>query len=268
MTHPSSLALEAFACGEDERSVRAHIDACTACQTFVERTRGALTAGPSSRRAADAVTRAAGRVDDERSGQADESTRAAPSSARARARSRWHGWVKASTVAVPLAAAAALLVLLKTPSTNDSLSSSSSSSSSTLGRPGLDEPSAAPGDPEPETSFKGGIHIAVIRDRAGHQQRFTGSVAVKPGDRLRVEVALDREQAILAAVMGDDASWLELMTEGARRPGTHFSERSARVDASPMRGTIVVGAPDAVARARAAKRFDDVATIRVEWEAP
>jgi len=108
----------------------------------------------------------------------------------------------------------------------------------------------------------------VIRERAGQQARFTGMVAVQPGDRLRVEVALDREQAILAAVMGDDASWLELMPEGRRRPGTHFSERSARVDASPMRGTILVGSPEAVARVRTTRRLEGVASIRVEWEAP
>ena len=87
---------------------------------------------------------------------------------------------------------------------------------------------------------------------------------MKPGDRLRVEVALDREQTILAAVMGEDASWLELMPDGVRPPGTHFSERSARVDASPLRGTILVGAPGAVQRARQTKRFDDVATVRVD----
>ncbi len=162
---------------------------------------------------------------------------------------------------VPLAAAAALLLFLRSPSTKDVLAPPPSASAAP-------QETSEPAPADPETTFKGGIHIAVIRERAGQQTRFTGSVSVIPGDRLRVEVALDREQAILAAVMGDDASWLELMTEGPRPPGTHFSERSARVDASPMRGTILVGTPDAVARARATKRFDDVATIRVVWEAP
>ena len=264
MTHPSSLDLEAFACGEQTTSVAAHLVECTACHGFVERLRGALSAGPSRKRAAEAVTRAAARTVERDEGHESEQPRdaveqSAMTPAREAARRRW--LMKASTVAVPLAAAAALLLILQTPSTKDALIAPSSVSASP-------PPASEPAPSDPETTFKGGIHIAVIRERAGHQARFTGAVSVRPGDRLRVEVALDREQAILAAVMGDDASWLELMTEGPRRPGTHFSERSARVDASPMRGTILVGTPEAVARARATKRFEDVPTIRVEWEAP
>lgn len=267
MTHPSSLDLEAFACGEDAASVRTHVDGCAACHAFVERLRGALSAGPSRSRAADAVARAAARAADP-----EESTRpraaAEPSTtSRAREAARRLWLMKASTVAVPLAAAAVLLVVLRSPATKEALVSAPYTSSSSFTS---ESPTATlePAAPDPETTFKGGVHIAVIRERAGRQERFTGSVEVKPGDRLRVEVALDREQAILAAVMGDDASWLELMVEGSRRPGTHFSERSARVDASPMRGTILVGSPEAVARARATRRFHDVSSIRIEWEAP
>jgi hypothetical protein len=119
----------------------------------------------------------------------------------------------------------------------------------------------------PETTFKGGIQVAVVRERAGQQSRFTGRVPVRPGDRIRVEVALDREQAILGAVLGDDASWLELLEDGVRQPGTHFSERSARVDATPLTGTIVVGAPEAVRRARETRRFEGVSVVRIDWEA-
>ena len=32
MSHPSSLDLEAFACGEENASVAAHLDACGACR--------------------------------------------------------------------------------------------------------------------------------------------------------------------------------------------------------------------------------------------
>lgn len=265
MTHPTSLDLEAFACGEQTASMAAHLVACTACHGYVERVRGALSSGPSRARAAEAVARAAARDvgrDEER--ERDQPRGGVAQSAmtleREAARRRW--LMKASTVAIPLAAAAALVLILQTPATKDALVAPSSVSAAP--RPMTSEPAAS----DPETTFKGAIYVAVIRERAGHQARFTGAVSVKPGDRLRVEVALDREQVILAAVMGDDASWLELMTEGPRRPGTHFSESSARVDASPMRGTILVGAPEAVARARATKRFEDVAAIRVEWEAP
>lgn len=248
MTHPNSLDLEAFACGEPVASVSSHLPECTVCSAFVERLRGALSAGPSRATAAAVVAKAA--------------PAAAPraSASIAVRKSAW--WLRASTVAVPLAAAAALLLFLKSPSgTRDP------------GTPAISEPTS-PAPPvntaDPETTFKGGLQIAVIRERAGIQTRFTGAVPVqvRPGDRLRVEVALDREQAILAAVLGDDASWLELMPESVRRPGTHFSEKSARVDSSPLRGTILVGSPEAVLRARTTKRLDGVTSVRVEWEAP
>ena len=41
-------------------------------------------------------------------------------------------------------------------------------------------------------------------------------------------------------MLGDDGSYLELMSDAARDAGTHFSERSADVDARPLSGTILV----------------------------
>lgn len=231
MTHPNSLDLEAFACGEEIAHVETHLAECSACSAFVERLRGALSAGPSLPKASESVARI-----------------------EAKARRRWI--FAASTVAVPLAAAAVFLLFLRDPATKAWAPIASN------------DPGIVTADPDPETTFKGGFQIAVIRERAGQQGRFTDKVSVRPGDRLRVEVALDREQAILAAVMGEDESWLLLMPEGVRRPGTHFSERSARVDASPLRGTVLAGPPQAVARARSSKRFEGVSAIRIEWESP
>jgi hypothetical protein len=272
MTHPNSLDLEAFACGETLASIERHLHDCTTCNAFVERLRGALSAGPSRSRAADLVAAAAARVGTKPAAAVNEVTAQSTSVGLApRSLSRSEGdrrrprsqWLAASYVVLPLAAAAALLVFLKSPSTSDGLVPPVAPLPAT-------SPVAPPrsGIDDPETTFKGGVQIAVIRERAGRQARFTGKVDVKPGDRLRVEVALDREQAIVAAVMGDDASWLELMPEGTRRPGTHFSERSARVDSSPMRGTILVGSPEEVARARSTRRFEGLVTIRIDWEAP
>lgn len=235
-THPNSIDLEAFACGENIAVVAAHVEVCTACMGFVNGLRGALSTGPSKEDATAAVARAASRA-----------TVHTP-----------RRWWAASTIAVPLAAAAVLLLVLRTPSTRDALVPVAITPTATTGI----------GAGDPDTVFKGGRQVAVIRERAGQQTRLTQNVAVRPGDRIRVEVALDREQAILAAVLGDDGSWLELMPAGVRQPGTHFSERSARVDASPMRGTIFVGTPEAVRRARATKRVEDVSTIRVDWEGP
>ena len=107
-----------------------------------------------------------------------------------------------------------------------------------------------------------------MRERAGDQARFVGSVSVKPDDRLRVEVALDREEVVLAGVLGDDGSWLELMPPESRTAGTYFSDRSARVDASPLRGIVLVGTPTAVTLARTTHRFDGVSSLRIDWESP
>lgn len=239
MSHPSSIDLEAFATGEVLASVAGHIGGCAACAAFVERIRDAAQT-QSPERAAAVVARAA--------------LREAPPPA---ASSRKPTWIfRAATVAVPLAAAAAVLLVLQRRPAGDGVTSPIAPPAETP----TSEPSAA------SVSFKGSLQAAVIRERSGAQERFTDRVGVRPGDRLRVEVALDREEAVCAAVLGDDASWLELMSEATRSPGTHFSERAARVDDTPLRGTILVGAPAAMSRARASKKTDGLTAIPIEWE--
>lgn len=205
MTHPNSLDLEAFACGEDLASVASHVGECDACRAFVEKL-GALPA---------------------------------PKIAPPKRRSPWN----VTTIAVPLAAAAVLLLLLRGPKKPDEIA------------PAIVPPASTE---EPATSFKGMRQVAVIRERDGEQKRFTGKVPVREGDRLRVEVAIDREQAILAAVVSDDGSTLELMPSAVRAAGTHYSEKSARVSGPPMGGKIVVGGT----------MQDATSVIRIEWETP
>lgn len=208
MSHPSSLDLEAFACGDDVPGIAAHVDACEACHGFVDRLRGLpVPAAPV----------------------AEGHKRGIP--------------LRAAAFALPLAAAAALVLLLRDPSARDAAGPIAAAPASTE---------------EPSTSFKGVRQVAVIRERDGEQRRFTGKVPVREGDRLRVEVALDREEAILAAVVSDDGSTLELMPAAVRPPGTHYSERSARVEGPPMGGKIVVGG----------SMQDAETVVRVEWERP
>ncbi len=204
MSHPSSLDLEAFACGEEVKAVASHLDGCDACRAFVENLRGlpAPTIAPAAKR-----------------------------------RSPWN----VTAIAVPLAAAAVLVLLLRSPKKEGETMQAIAPPASTE---------------EPATSFKGTRQVAVIRERDGEQKRFTGKVPVREGDRLRVEVAIDREQAILAAVVSDDGSTLELMPAAVRAPGTHYSEKSARVSGSPMGGKIVVGGT----------MQDAESVIRIEWE--
>jgi hypothetical protein len=263
MTHPSSLDLEAFVVGEAlPEGFGEHLGACAECSAFVDGLRGMVERAPSrSAKEADAaIARALLRE------PAGSDVKQASTSARGERKRK--AWLWGSSVLAPLAAAAALFLF-----------SSSPAHAPTHGDPGPSAPAPVrtdrilmgtiPGAAEPDTQFKGGMQVAVVRDRAGQQTRFSGPIAVKPGDRLRVEVALDHEQAILAGVLADDGSYLEIMPAAVRGPGTHFSERSAKIDANggrPTRGTILIGSPEAVARARATKQLDGVVTVRVESE--
>ncbi len=303
MTHPSSLDLEAFALRDagDTRSARAntaaHVAACSACSAFVEKVHTLLSGSPSAATADDAVARAVARMTSITSEQGESgpshATAARSTEPRetreSRAKTKTHDtkrrlWLVTTSVITPLAAAAAILLLTRSqglpaaavPSavpppaapTVSAFTSGPQGDRVLMGK----QPHAAAGDPD--TTFKGGPQIAVVRERAGRQERFVSVVPVRPGDRLRVEVALDREQAILGAVLADDGSYLELMPQGVRGAGTHFSEKSAKIDASPTRGTILIGTPEAVARARdSVKRephqqlqIEGVATIRVDVE--
>jgi hypothetical protein len=230
MSHPNSLDLEAFACGETAPAVASHLDGCAQCAAFVDRLRTVVAKGPS---------------------RPARPARLPVAPPRAPVR-RLYAIV---SVIVPLAAAAALLLVLRRPAPPGDLP-----------QPVENPLAVATSETPSDVTFKGGLQTAVIRERGAEQSRFTGSVAVRAGDRLRLEVALDHEQPILGAVLGDDGSWLELMPESVRPPGTHFSERSARVDASPLRGMILVGAPDAVKNARQTKRWDGVVAIHIDWE--
>ncbi|MBX3228699.1 MAG: hypothetical protein KIT84_08605 [Labilithrix sp.] len=167
---------------------------------------------------------------------------------------RSSGVRRVAGVVVPLAAAALFFFVLRRPAPPETAPAPA--------------PSIANEAREPGTTFKGGIQVAVIRERGGEQRRFVEAAGIRPDDRLRVEIAIDREQVLVAGVLGDDGSWLELMGAATKSTGTHFSERSARVDATPLRGIVLVGSPEAVALARTTRRFDDVRTVRLDWQAP
>lgn len=233
MNHPNALQLEAFACGERAPGVEQHARECNLCRAFLERVQRLSAAPPMALP------------------QLLESA-----ASKATAPSRWTRPLAVSAV-VPLAAAAALLLVHPWGKPNEG------TDSSRLLPPAS---SPLPTTPDPDTTFKGAIQVSVIRERGGSQERFAGDVRVRPGDRLRVEVALDRPQAVEGVIVGDDGSSLELMPAEVRSAGTHFSEKSARVDAQPLHGTLLVGPPEAVGRARGGEASADVAKLRVEWE--
>lgn len=255
MKHPHAIDLEALAAGEVSPPVVEHVESCALCMQYVERARGLVNAGPVVRLD---VSELARDLDLEHSTEL-RSGAAALTAPRSRAGMRSWGMVATLTGAM---AAAAAVVLWVHPWTG----SSERSAPVAMAPP---SPSLVEGPPsEPDTRFKGSMQVAVIRERGDGQVRFAGPLRVKPGDRLRVEVALDRQQDILGAVLGEDGSYLELMPAGVRDAGTHFSELSARVDANPLRGVILVGAPGAIARARVTRNFDGLVVVPIDWETP
>ena len=221
MTHPNSLDLEAFACGDEIAAVSTHVDACDVCRSFVDRLRE-LPVPKIELPSAASVT---------------------PLFARK----------NLAAVALPLAAAAILFLVFREKKAGDAPFV-------------VPAPTPSVATEEPATAFKGVRQVAVIRERDGEQKRFTGRVPVKEGDRLRVEVAIDREQTIVAGVLGEDGSYLEVMPAVVRPAGTHYSEKSARVSAPPSNGTILVGTEEQVARAKQHLPNADVDQLRVEWE--
>jgi hypothetical protein len=258
MTHPNSIDLEAFACGDEVRSVAEHVDGCADCSAFIERARAQITLGrPTPSEAKQKLEALAARDVPHLADRASEPA-ATPAP-----RTRWRPWSSGGVVVTSLAAAAALVLLLQGRSTRDVLLPPPTPTTSAP-----TTPASPPTVPDPGTTFKGGVQLAVVRERDGEQVRSTGTVRVRPGDRLRVELGLDREQPVVGAVLADDASWFELMPEGLRGPGVHLSEHSVRIDSTPMNGTLVVGPPDAVAQARKTKLWDNVVTLRIEWESP
>jgi hypothetical protein len=226
MNHPNSLDLEAFACGDEIAAVSAHVGACEACRTFIDRLRELPVPKIDLPSAQATVTSIFQRKN-------------------------------LAAIALPLAAAAILVIVFREKKPGDEGATIPTIAPATV---------TATATEEPTTSFKGVRQVAVIRERDGEQKRFTGRVPVKEGDRLRVEVAIDREQTIVAGVLGEDGSYLELMPPEVRPTGTHYSDKSARVSAPPSNGTILVGTEEQVARAKSHLPTADLDEVRVEWE--
>ena len=129
-------------------------------------------------------------------------------------------------------------------------------------------PTAGPSTgPAAELRFKGGLVVAVVRERGGRQERLAGPFQVRAGDRVRVEVSTDREGPLAAGLLTDEGEWVTLLAPVALEAGTHYSELAARFDESPTRATLLVGDPEEVGRARASRDFARVVAWRVTSEA-
>jgi hypothetical protein len=222
--HPAAPKLDAVAAGDPPGSIAAHLEACEACAAYVAR----VAAEANAFRA-----------------QADPAAFAEV----IRVRATRHRGAAVAWIAGPvIAAAAAVLLWLHAPP----------------GVPAIGTDVATSSAPVSEgVRFKGGLNVAAVRERAGRQERLTGPFQVQPLDRVRIEIAVDREEPITAGLLSDDGTWTVLEKPVTLSAGTHYSELAARFDEAPTDAVLLVGPPADVARARASRNFEGIVAWRV-----
>lgn len=222
--HPASYRLDALVAGDADVTTSEHVASCAACTTYVEALAAELRASAPSEAETDAFM--AGLL-------TKPDAAVVPLRPRSPAR-----LVPYATVL--LAAAAAVFLYVRS--------------------------APAPGTPQEEhdsptaVRFKGGVQLAVVRERDGVQDRFTDVALIRAGDRLRAEIATDQDGPFEIGILQTDGAYLPLLTPTALSLGTHFSDRAAKVDEHPLGGWVIAGHPDAVKHARETK---DLARVRV-----
>lgn len=260
--HPSALALDSLAAGDPVPEAKAHVETCARCTEYVETVRAEAAAFASAappaflanleafatspaeelpgQETGPTAARAVGTPAEERpAAEGARVTRLAD------ARAKRERVLSFAYAALPLALVAAALFILRPTSTPS--------------------PDGFPTTPTESTMrLKGPPVLAVVRHRHGAQERFTSTIAVAPDDRLRLELTVDREGMYEAGLLGEDGSWLVLLSPTMLTPGAHFSEKAAHLDDKPTPGWLVAGPPEDVARARRTREFTGLAILAVK----
>jgi hypothetical protein len=128
-------------------------------------------------------------------------------------------------------------------------------------------PTSPTGVTEEGVRFKGeSLQLAVVRERAGTQERLTKAVRVKDGDRVRAELVLERPGAITVVLLRDDGKTWPMLPATELKPGVNYSPEAIRFDAERFVGYVVAGDPETVARALSKQDFAKVQRVRIESE--
>jgi hypothetical protein len=231
--HPAGARLDGVATGDSDADANAHVASCAECSAYVAGLREQI----------DAFSRAQaehpdGFVASVLQRRATAVRRTFPVRAR---------WIVGATSVLALAA---MVLLVLHPPRNEPLDSGSI------------------GPREGPIRFKGGAQVAVIVEHRGVQSRELGSLLIAPGDRIRVEIALDHEESVTAGILTETGEWAELQPRTLFDAGTYFSEKSIAFDGHVEEGWVVVGPPEAVERARQTRDFRLVHAIRIRAVAP
>jgi hypothetical protein len=229
--HPRADRLEALAAGDEDTAASAHLEQCAECRAHVAELRAAAAEFAAAAPGPEVFAR---RV-----------------AARAKGKIPWLRWRPLVAVAPALLTAAALVLFVRARSADPALTGPGAQGSARVTE---------------GVRFKGAGPLAVIRERGGAQARFAGKVGVRPGDGLRLEVALDAESELAAGLLGEDGSYVELIAPGRLSAGTHFSELAARFDEHPVAGWLIAGEPALIERARQARAPLEASALRVEVE--
>jgi hypothetical protein len=248
--HPAGARLDGVATGDSDAEASAHVASCAECSAYVARLREEL----------DSFSRAQAEHPDgfvasvlQRRAAAGNGNSVMPDlygragnavGRRSPLRGRW-----IAGAASVLALAAVVLLVLRPPRSEP-----------------LDP--AGVGPREGPIRFKGGAQVAVIVEHRGVQSRELGSLVIAPGDRIRVEIALDHQEPVTAGVLTEAGEWAELQPQALFEAGTHFSEKSIAFDGNVEEGWVVVGPPEAVERARQTRDFRVVHAIRIHAAPP
>jgi hypothetical protein len=231
--HPAGARLDGVATGDSDAEANAHVASCAECSAYVARLRDEIDTFSLAQ-----ADHPDGFVASVLQRRATAVRRTFPLSAR-----------RIAGAASVLALAAVLLLVLRSPRS---------------------EPvdTGGVGPREGPIRFKGGAQVAVIVEHRGVQSRELGSLLIAPGDRIRVEIALDHKERITAGVLTEVGEWAELQPWALFEAGTHFSEKSIAFDGNLKDGWVVVGPPEAVERARQTHDFRLVHAIRIHAVAP
>lgn len=230
-SHPAGPRLDAFLVGCGDEETRTHVEKCDACAKYLE-----------------TLSRAATRF-------ARDDAKAKSFVASVRGREAWNESrrrrARTASMFSVAALAAGLLVFVDFPSST----------------PAGERKSTVPASVEGvgSTRFKSGsgMQVAVFVEHAGAQSRRTGEMELEPGDRIRLEVALDHDALVAAGVLADTGEWAELQAPALMAAGTHYSEQSIEFEGEVPPGFILVGESAAVEAARNSRNFERVIAIRV-----
>lgn len=241
--HPTPLQLEMWHAGEPVTTVSDHLRACVQCQTFI-------------RGREEARTQLLARIPPERFVR-EVRERAVASFQERRWIPLWRGlgvqW------GLALAGTLVMVLCLARPWFSADFARSATEP---LASPEMATTPAGNDDERAAFIAKGHAAVAVILKRGTEQILARGSVALVPGDELRLRFQLEKAMLVSAGILMDGGEWIPLV-EGEFGPGLHTPEATLRVDDHPSPGRLIWGSPSSVLAAREGKQSTGVQMIEL-----